>query len=221
MPDKREVVELVKRGKFVCKLDLKYAFFSILVHKDDRKYLGIHYKGEYYRWCRCPQGIRPSGMACQMITSTAAYNVSEDIIVFFDDFLLVAETYAHLLIMVRELIAELEAWGLEVNYNKSVLIPQRSEDLEYLRFVINMERESVRIKSELIGKMRTSVRSAAQQLFLSDDDLSKIQGVLNSGSPTLALQYEFKGVMQQLRGLCTLSVQHEACLMSLIEQCSQ
>ena len=47
-------------AKFFGELDLKDAFHWCVMHEDSRKYVVIHWKGEFYRWVGVPQGLKPA-----------------------------------------------------------------------------------------------------------------------------------------------------------------
>lgn len=46
--------DMLKEGDYMCKIDLKDAYFSVLLHKDFRKYLRFHWKGNLFEFlCLC------------------------------------------------------------------------------------------------------------------------------------------------------------------------
>ncbi|KAI8503707.1 hypothetical protein Bbelb_186780 [Branchiostoma belcheri] len=57
MESLRLIKHKVRPGDYMAKLDLTDAYFTIPVHKDDRKYLTFHWRGRFYQFQCLPFGI--------------------------------------------------------------------------------------------------------------------------------------------------------------------
>lgn len=87
------VLDLVEPGDNFISCDLKNGFHHVSVRKEDRKYLGISWRGVYYQWCVLPFGLSSSPyFFCKILRPVIQYLREKGlkIVIYVDDILLIA-----------------------------------------------------------------------------------------------------------------------------------
>ena len=132
------ILKLVERNAFMAAVDLKDAYYSIRVCKEDRKYLRFWWDGQLYQFTCMPNGLSSAPRLFIKILKPPLTSLhKEDHIVsgYLDDLCLQGKTYEECLTNVIDTIKLLEELGFVVHSLKSALIPSR--EIEILGFVIS------------------------------------------------------------------------------------
>ena len=105
LPTAISAVKLMTKGCYMAKLDVSDAYLSILVHPEERKFLGVEcpLTGRYFTYDYCPFGARNSGpIFCEAIASIVEavrrewkrHGIEARICNYSDDCLILADTEA-------------------------------------------------------------------------------------------------------------------------------
>ena len=144
-------LDLIQRDSFMSSIDLKDAYYSVLIFENDRKYLKFEWEGSLYQY-----RVLPNGLACapRYFTKilqpifTAAHLKGINCFPYIDDICIVADTAISCAEAVRELAKDLDAVGLVVHPVKSELTP--SKKLKFLGFYIDTRNMVVTLPQEKI-----------------------------------------------------------------------
>ena len=126
------ILKLVEQNAFMAAVDLKDAYYSVRVCKEDRKYLRFWWDEQLYQFT-----CLPNGLSTKILKPPLKSLHKEGHIVsgYLDDLCLQGSTYEECLTNGIDTIKLLEELGFVVNPLKSVLIP--SQEIEILGFAIH------------------------------------------------------------------------------------
>ena len=156
-------------GDWAFTIDLEDAYFHISVQKEHRKFLRFIFQGVHYQYRVLPFGL---AIAPRIFTKIMAavggflrFNRIE-IFMYLDDWLIKNQSRQALLEQKRLILKTLEALGLLINKEKSVLEP--TQKIEYLGATINLQK---------------GVIYPSQQKFLEiEKQINSLQGVSAIGA---------------------------------------
>ena len=118
--------ESMQPGDWAVSLDLKDAYFHILIHEADRKYLRFSWEGQVYQFKALPFGLAPAPWVFTKITKELCIAVRSQGIrlrVYLDDWLLLARTKDLCLDQARIVLDLCLRLGFVLNAEKSDLVP--------------------------------------------------------------------------------------------------
>ena len=133
-----DVINLMSQDCFFAKIDLKYAYFSVSIAPEHRKYLRFLWRGIRYQFtCLC------FGLSCaprfftKLLKPVVAIlrGSGHNIVIYLDDLLIIGKTSDDCLQGLWEAFSLLVKLGFIINLRKSVLVPTKI--IEYLGFVLN------------------------------------------------------------------------------------
>ena len=139
-------VKLIRPGCFMASVDLRDAYYSILIAIEDRKYLMFEWQGSYYQFTCLPNGLacaprmftkilKPVYTHLRMLGHTCMGHV--------DDSLLVAQHYKDCEANINDTVHIFTKLGFVVHPEKSIL--KLVQEIEFLGFIINSLTMSVRL----------------------------------------------------------------------------
>ena len=121
--------DLLIKGDFMAKIDLKDAYFAVPISEPDKKHLRFRWKGQMYQFNCLPFGLSCAPWVFTKITKAVAAVLREmgvRIIIYIDDKLIMAESETLLRDHVQGVVYLLENLGFVINSPKSVLDPKRT-----------------------------------------------------------------------------------------------
>ena len=130
--------DLLKPNDFMAKIDLKDAYFTVPIWKGHQKFLRFLWKGTQWEFACLPFGIASAPRVFTKILKPVIGLLRKQgirLIIYLDDFLLMASTEETLSYHVTLTVTLLEMLGFVVNYQKSQLNP--TQLIEFLGFRIN------------------------------------------------------------------------------------
>ena len=119
-----EVKETVFEGCFFARIDLKDAYLSVRIHEDSQPYLTFQWRGQLFCWSRLPFGLKSSPRVFTKLLKPVVAALRREgisLIVYLDDFLLVAASAAAVEAHAKRTCQLLESLGYTVNVEKSQL----------------------------------------------------------------------------------------------------
>ncbi|XP_050294576.1 uncharacterized protein LOC126743396 isoform X1 [Anthonomus grandis grandis] len=176
MEDNRTVKNLIKKNCFMCKIDLRDAYFLISVHRKYRRYLRFKFNGVIYEFNCLPFGLNIAPYVfTKLMKPIFSFLRARGFlsVVFLDDILLIGNTYAECLTNRNETLDLLLKLGFVPNYEKSILIP--SQVIQYIGFIyssidmsVSLPQDKVSSTLELVSKFllleKCSIRDFARML---------------------------------------------------------
>ena len=149
--------DLLRENNFMCKVDLKDAYFCVPLHRNHQKFLRFQWKGNFYEFlCLC-FGLGPAPRILTKllkipIAVLRRIQIKIIIIIFLDDMLLMNQTVNGLEIARDTLIVLLQSLGFVINLQKSVLVPLQK--IEFLGLEIDSVRMALTLPQEKVKKLR-------------------------------------------------------------------
>jgi hypothetical protein len=150
---------LLREGDWLVKIDLKDAYFSIPIHQNHRKYLCFQVDQKVYQFNCLPFGLTSAPWVfTKTLRPVAALGreLGMRLIMYIDDFLLMAESKEKAQDQASGLIYLLKCLGFVINTEKTIMEP--SQSLEFLGFTINSLTRELRLPPEKIKKIRAESR---------------------------------------------------------------
>ena len=138
MEDLSHLPSLLRRGDFMCKIDLKDAYQTIPIAKKSRIYLRFLWRGRLYQFTCLPFGLRSSPrIFTKVLKPLLVYlrALGVRLLVYLDDILIMAATPELCLEHMQLTWQLLTDLGFLGNLKKSVLAPK--QQAEYLGFIVN------------------------------------------------------------------------------------
>ena len=118
--------ELLSKGDYLCKLDLKDAYFTVALHKLSRKYVRVPWRGNLYEFlCLC-FGLGPAPRIftkLMKIPIALMRRLNVRLIIYLDDMLLMGSSLEEIMMARDTLIFILLHLGFVINFQKSILTP--------------------------------------------------------------------------------------------------
>lgn len=175
------LLKIVTKDCYFIKLDLKNGYLQVSVSENSRKFLGIWWQGQFYRYKVLPFGASFSPYVFNKITKTiAAYlrSIGIQCVVYLDDFVFIFYSYVDALrggIFIQEFFKFV---GLSINQEKSIFKP--AQQVEFLGFVIDSTDLKIYIPTEKMKNLRENLasflHSAKRSQWIIARKLAKIAG---------------------------------------------
>ena len=148
-----EGFHVLQKGDYMCKIDLKDAYFNVPLHKDSRKLVRFLWAGNLYKFlCLC-FGLRPaqriftkllkvpiSVLRCLMIRIT----------IYLDDLLFLGNSMNEIFMARDSVIFLLQHLSFVINLQKCVLDP--AQEIEFLGLIVKPQTMSLPAKKK--GKIK-------------------------------------------------------------------
>ena len=138
MEDIHCMKDLLNRGDYMCKLDLKDAYLSISIHWSFRKFLKFTWHGRTYEYTVLPFGLSAAPRVFTKLLKPILASLRETgirLIAYLDDFLLIGKTKNEAEQSFQKTKALMENLGSVINEDKSQ--SQATQMIEFLGFAIN------------------------------------------------------------------------------------
>ena len=102
-------------------LDIRSAFWHIMVHPQDRHRLAFRTPFAHYQWVRMPFGFCNSPAYMQKAMN-AIFGDIERVIVYMDDILVMSHTYPEHMEVLADVLRRLVRWGIKLSWPKCSFI---------------------------------------------------------------------------------------------------
>ena len=163
----QDAMELIKPGSYLAKVDLKNAFRSVGVQSSNYNATGLEWRITGQRrnaymidTLMCFEGQRSPGIfntLTQAIKDIMAAKGITGIVVYCDDFLIVADTFEECRLIQLELIKVLRKLGFDINYDK---VEGPSQVITFLGIEINTINMTTPIPASKISDLRDVLLNA-------------------------------------------------------------
>ena len=187
MKDLTQIPSVLQKGDFLCKIDIQDTYLLISVAKKARVYLRFLWKGKIFQFTCLPFGLASSPRIftkCLKPLLVYLRALGVRLLVYLDDFLIMAPTREQSLEQAQLIVGLLEKLGYLINREKSVLEP--TQRLEYLGFLI----DTVEMKFFLPEMKILKIQNLAEK-FLSEQisarQLASLLGLLQATLPAITI----------------------------------
>ena len=197
--------DLLKKGDFMVKLDLKDAYFTVPVWKGHQKFLRFIWKETLWEFACLPFGLASAPRTFTKIMKPVVAtlrNLGIRLIIYLDDLLILADSEQAARLHLATAMNLLESLGFIINLKKSVLTPVQT--IEFLGMSVDsvtlclaLPRDKVRsIRRECEGLIANPVTTVRQLAHLLGRLSSSIQAVFPA---PLYYHYPQQAKIQALR----------------------
>ncbi|XP_018496867.1 uncharacterized protein LOC108864903 [Galendromus occidentalis] len=176
-----EIKEAVELNCYFARIDLKDAFLSIPMHASSQPYLAFGWSQQTYCWTRLPFGLKTSPRVFTKMLKPVASKLRQQgvvVIVYLDDFLLMADSPARLADHVTTTTDLLTSLGYTVNFEKSALSP--SQRVTYLGYEIDSTTMQLSVPPEKREQIKRDIETLLKTPRVSLRTLYRILGKLNA-----------------------------------------
>ncbi|KAM9954343.1 hypothetical protein ACTFIW_003884 [Dictyostelium discoideum] len=125
----RFLLQRVKQGYYMVKLDIKKAYLHVFVDPQYRDLFRFVLKGSHYRWKTMPFGLSTAPRIFTMLLRPVLRmlrDINVSVIAYLDDLLIVGSTKEECLSNLKKTMDLLVKLGFKLNLEKSVLEPTQS-----------------------------------------------------------------------------------------------
>lgn len=180
MDNLQTVRSAVFKDAWMANLDLKDAYFHILIRPGSRKYLRFRVQGVNYQFRALPFGLSLAPYVfTQVVNSVAAHlrRLGVNLITFLDDWILIAKTRAILSDQVNVTCSLLKNLGFVINREKSQLTPVQS--CVYLGARIDTILQTISPSQQNSERMVQSVRQIYNSRTVTAQRVLALLGQMN------------------------------------------
>ena len=152
--------KMFNQGEFVFNFDLKSAYHHVMIHPDDRSYLGFSWNGIYYQFNVLPFGLATAGFIFSKITREVVRSWRGQgikVIMYLDDGLGGAESYDDACMVSTRIRNDLIELGFLIAEEKCKWGPCQS--LVWLGLVWDLKEGKLRLTQERVDKILESVEN--------------------------------------------------------------
>jgi hypothetical protein len=178
--------DLIRPNDFVCKLDLKDAYFTIPIHTTHRRYLRFVWRDKHYEYLCLPFGLSTAPRLFTKILKPALSYLRQlgyRLIVYLDDMLMANETEHGLRSVADQCICLLQALGFVINWDKSALEPTQS--LTFLGLTLDTTNMQLLVPSDKLHNIRKDCRGLLDRWQVSARDVARLLGKFTSISQAI------------------------------------
>ena len=200
-----QAANLLKKGYYVAKLDLKGAYRSVKVREEHQTLAGLKWRFEgqdepvYMVDTRLPFGARLAPLHFHKLTQAVKHIMQQqgacDMVVYLDDFLIIAPTYEECRQNLNNLIKLVRRLGFAVAWDK---IEGPTRELIFLGIELDTIAMELRLPEEKLKAFDDLLCSYSQRKRLSLKQAQHLAGKLNwamqvvsPGRPYLRIIFEF------------------------------
>ena len=148
--------DLLKKGDYMVKIDLKDAYLTVPIWQNHQKYLRFLWRDSLLEFACLPFGLASAPRVFTKLLKPVLSILRQRgirLIVYLDDILLMAPSVEQVLQHAASTLNLLEGLGFTVNYLKSVLVP--SQQMEFLGSLVNSLDQSLSLPRDKIRKIQS------------------------------------------------------------------
>ena len=172
--------DLLQEGDFLCKLDLKDAYFYIPMNEQSRKYVRFHWSGTLWEFlCMC-FGLGPAPLIFTKLLKipiALLRRINIRLIIFLDDMLVMGKTVGETKMNRDTMVFLLQKLGFVINLKKSQLEPVQV--IEFLGLKINSQDLTLCLPQEKVEKIINQCQTLLGNPQTTVMDLTSLIGLLS------------------------------------------
>ena len=187
--------DILKRGDYMCKIDLKDAYFSVALNESSRKLIRFKWGGNLYEFlCLC-FGLGPAPRIFTKLLKipiAILRRLNIRVIIYLDVMLIMGHSIDQARMGRDTVVFLLQHLGFVINLKKSVFTP--IQQIEFLGMLV----DSVKLSLSLTKEKREYIQKTCQELYncptMSILQLTKLIGLLSSTAQAVLparLQYRY------------------------------
>ena len=175
------VKDLLRKGNYMVRIDLKDAYFAVPICTEHCKYLRFRWRGQTYEFTCLPFSLATAPhVFTKVMKLVVGFIRSKGVrcVVYIDNFLLMHHKKQDLIEQTALTLNLLEALGFLVNYSKSHLQP--SLRIEYLGFMIDSSTGELSLPKEKVVQIKSEPLRLMDQDLVSARQLAQLIGKMSA-----------------------------------------
>ena len=190
----KSALQMISKGCYFAKIDLKDAFYSISINDNDRKYLKFEWQGKVYTFTCLPNGLSTASRIFTKVLKpvfAALRKIGHSNVAYIDDSLLQSDTYNQCLVNIKDTMNLIDSVGLTVHPEKSVITP--SQCIEFVGFLLNSNDMTVRLAPRKVNNLIQLASEILDAKAISIWTFAELIGKMTAAEPGVkyaALHYK-------------------------------
>lgn len=198
--------ELIEKGDFIVKLDLKDAYTVVPIHPASRPYLAFQNQGTTYTYRALNFGLNTAPRIFSKLLRYALEPIRREgirLVYFLDDICVLDQDKEQLQASANKIMRHLESLGFLVNKTKSVLTPRHVQD--YLGFTFDTKRMTIKVPEKKLQNLRQRLKQTQQMTPRTCRWMAGLMGKMTAMIPAmqealLHIRYLQRDLTRTLRG---------------------
>ena len=175
----RTAVDMMRPACWLGSIDLKNAYYSVLIRLQDRKFLRFRWQGQLFQF-----RVLPNGLACapRIFTKLLAPIFAElrerghECFPYIDDTFVVADSFEKCRDTLGELKSQLEKLGFVIHEQKSVVEPTRQ--LVFLGYILDSETMRIALTSDKEEKLKRAAFDLLRKVQVTIREVAGLVGLM-------------------------------------------
>ncbi|XP_061590737.1 uncharacterized protein LOC133456285 [Cololabis saira] len=184
----RDVLQSVTPGEWFTSIDLKDAYFHVPIHPDHRRFLSFAFQGHAYQFTVLPFGLSLAPRIftrCMRAALTSLCLSGVKILPYLDDWLICAPSLQEAELMTSRVLTHIEALGMSVNWEKSLLRP--TQQTTFIGLSLDSVSMQARLTAERAQRIQDLLRSFRLGMRLPVHAWLRLLGMLSAASAVTPL----------------------------------
>ena len=178
------ITKLIEKNCFMASIDLKDAYYSVPIAREDRKYLRFIWQDTQYQFTCLPNGLSCAPRKFTKLMKPALTDLhlrGHMSSAYIDDLYLQGQTYKDCVHNVINSVTRIDSLGLVAHPNKSVFNP--SQQLEFLGFILNSVLMTICLTPEKAAGLKTACHVLLTNPSPTIRELARVVGKIVSSFP--------------------------------------
>ena len=202
METMKDLINMLKPGDYMAKIDLKDAYFSVPMSPNSKKCMRFQWKDVLYQFRVMAFGLGPAPrIFTKLLKPVIALlrRLGMRLMIFLDDLIFLNQDPEELLKDLKSVCYLLMSLGFTINWKKTITVP--TQRIEYLGFNIDSIRMEISLPQDKVKKSHSGLQRDVTYSVPVSSEISKIDrnfDLNGDGSSTgpVALQKAANGCQQ-------------------------
>lgn len=202
MEDHRTATKMITKGGFLATIDLKEAYLLIPIFEAHKKYLRFMYDDTVYQFNAMPYGLCTAPRVFTKIMKEVITFLRQrgyKSVIYLDDILCIGDTFDECYTNMNSTLELLKCLGFIINFEKSVLTPQRT--CKFLGFMLNSADLSLSLPSDKRSNIDKLVKKFSLLPTCTIREFSQLIGVLVSACPAVKYGWLYTKTLERQKYL--------------------
>ena len=200
MKSLEDVKSLIQLNDFFIKLDIKSAYDSCPINKEDRKYLQFKIENTIYQYKGWPNGLSEAPrLFTKLLKPVLALfgKLSMRTVIYLDDLIIMSQSKNDILKQSAFAVQILSWLGFVISKDKSITCP--CQEIEYLGIIINSKNLTMYLPERKIDNLKLSCHNILNKTVLGSREIAKIIGKLLASWPAIeCAPFHFRELQRDL-----------------------
>ena len=174
----------IKPNQYMASVDLKDAYYSVLIQENDSKYLRFKWKDNHYQFKVLPQGLSCSPWVFTKLLKPVygkLRGMGHINVPYIDESLLLGDTFQECLQNVEHTVTLLDGLEFTVHPEKSIFLP--THEIVFLGFIINTLDMTIRLTIERKDYLIEQCKEVLSHTKVTIRDLARVIGIMVASEP--------------------------------------